>query len=696
MGQTGKVVVRSSLPPSGDSTAADSPVPTHGTERGAGGHRSGWPLRWTRRTWPLVDAAIWVLAVYGAVWLRYDFRVDLLLTTGTAVCAALAATLQVLAGSFVGPYGVRHRRGSLEEIADLARTVLLVALPFLLFTLLIYPPPVPRSTAVTSGALALLAMLAARFVVRARDARAARNRVADRRALVFGAGNAGTRLVRGLLAEDDCAVQPVGLLDDDPTKSRLRIEGVRVLGARADLAELAREHTVDLLVLAAPTAEAGVLRELSEAAADAGLEVKVLPSMNDLVGAPTAGDLRDLDLTDILGRTPVHLDTALVADHLAGKRVLVTGAGGSIGSELCRQISRFTPSRLFLLDRDESGLQATQMSLTGHGLLDSDDIVLADIRDEVRIEAVMAATRPDVVFHAAALKHLPLLESHPGEAWATNVLGTATVLRAAAAAGVGTFVNISTDKAADPTSVLGMSKRLGEQLTAHYATTQIGRYVSVRFGNVLGSRGSVLHAFTAQIERGGPVTVTHPEVQRYFMLIPEACQLVLQASAIGADGEVMVLEMGEQVRIAEVARTLIRLSGRADIDIIYTGLRPGEKLAEELFGADEGRRGTAHPLIDCVSVPPIAPQTLTRDMIDDRMRVLARLRGLVSRAVATDPVLGPNAIGVVGGQPPDADGTQGATDSDAPDTLESAQRENTARAVRAKTSRSARQDNPRT
>lgn len=605
--------------------------------------------RWTRRTWPLVDTAIWLLAVYAAVWLRYDFRVDLLLRPDTALVAAGCAALHLFVGSLVGPYGVRHRRGSLEEVLDLARTVALVSVPVLALTLIVYPPPVPRSTAVTSGALALLAMLAVRFVVRTRDSRQAR-RAGGRRALVFGAGKAGARLVRGLLAETEGRLVPIGLLDDDPTKARLRIEGVRVLGARADLAAVAAATEPDLLVLAAPTADPAVLRELSETATDLGLRVKVLPSMTELFGAPTSGDLRDLDLTDLLGRTPAQLDTELVAEHIAAKRVLVTGAGGSIGSELCRQIARFAPARLYLLDRDESGLQATQVTLTGHGLLDSDDIVLADIRDAARVRTVMTQARPDIVFHAAALKHLPLLEAHPGEAWQTNVLGTATVLEAAANAGVGTFVNISTDKAADPTSVLGMSKRLGEQLTAHYAATQIGRYVSVRFGNVLGSRGSVLHAFTAQIERGGPVTVTHPDVQRYFMLIPEACQLVLQASAIGQDGEVLVLEMGEQVRIADVARTLIHMSGRHDVDIVYTGLRPGEKLAEELFGACEQRRRTAHPLIEAVDVPALDPATLCvadaegglrpDARADARARMLIHLREAVRHAVATDPLAG--------------------------------------------------------
>ena len=260
-----------------------------------------------------------------------------------------------------------------------------------------------------------------------------------------------------------------------------------------------------------------------------------------------------------------------------------------------------------MLDRDESGLHATQISLTGKGLLDGDDTVLADIRDLARMHEVMQDARPEVVFHAAALKHLPLLESYPEEAFKTNVLGTLNVLEAARDAQVEVFVNISTDKAANPTSVLGYSKRLTERLTADMAGAGQGRFVSVRFGNVLGSRGSVITAFTQQIERGGPVTVTHPDVERYFMLIPEACQLVLQAAAIGTDGKVMVLNMGEPVKIVEVANTLIALSGRRDVDIIFTGLRPGEKLSEELFTPGEDIKSSDHPLVTHVDVPRIAP-----------------------------------------------------------------------------------------
>ena len=566
-----------------------------------------------RFTWPAVDALIWIVAVYASVWIRYDFRVTLLFTWGTLGFALLAASVHVLAGFVVGPYLVSHRRGSFEEIADLARTFAVVLLPLLIVPWLAVPHPVPRTTAISAGTLALLTMLAARLLSRARHNRRARLRPGGRPALIYGAGSGGARLVTSLLADETSHITPVGLLDDDPSKARLRIGGVRVVGGRAELSEAATQLDVDLLVLAMPSAAPEVVREISEAAREANLDLLVLPRMSEMMGAtPTSGDLRDLDLADVLGRPQVHLDADAIRTTITGRTVLVTGAGGSIGSELCRQIVKFEPKRLVLLDRDESGLQATDMSIRGDGLLTGGNIVLADIRDADRMREVMARQKPDIVFHAAALKHLPLLQDSPFEAWKSNVLGTLNVLRAADEAGVESFVNISTDKAADPTSVLGTSKRLGELLTSHFAGTTGRDWVSVRFGNVLGSRGSVVHAFTTQIQRGGPVTVTHPEVQRYFMLIPEACQLVLQASAMGSGGEVMVLEMQDQVKIVDLARTLITLSGRRDVPIVFTGLRPGEKLQEELFSAGENRRPTVHPLVDGVDVPAMNPMVLAR------------------------------------------------------------------------------------
>ncbi|MDN5794747.1 MAG: polysaccharide biosynthesis protein [Intrasporangium sp.] len=557
-----------------------------------------------RTLWAIIDAVIWVGATYVAMWMRLDFAIDPSFARGTTLFAAVAVIGQLVIGFVVGPYAVGHIRGSFEEVVDLGITVGLVGLGLFAWALLADPVIVPRGVPITGAAIAILAMFAARFVLRTIRAHLAVGREAQRRVIVFGAGEAGRRLLRSMAYDQSCGYVPVALLDDDRAKSRLRMEGLKVRGGRSDIAAVAGKYEADTLVLALPNAEAGLLRDLAERAAAAGLDVLSLPPLREIIGGrPTPNDLRNLDVTDLLGRRPIQLDPTVIAEQISGRTILVTGAGGSIGSELCRQITRFGPGKLYLLDRDESGLQATQIGMIGNGLLDTDEVVLCDIRDPEALKTVFEATRPDVVFHAAALKHLPLLEAYPLEAWKSNVLGTLNVLTAAAAVGVGTFVNVSTDKAANPTCVLGYSKRVAERLTADFSHREKGRYVSVRFGNVLGSRGSVVHAFTAQIEQGGPVTVTHPDVERYFMLIPEACQLVLEAGAIGNDGEVMVLEMGEQVRIVDVANTLIRMSGRTDIDIIFSGLRPGEKLGEDLFSEHEGRRKTAHPLVDSVDVP---------------------------------------------------------------------------------------------
>ncbi|WP_341746610.1 nucleoside-diphosphate sugar epimerase/dehydratase [Dermatophilus congolensis] len=582
-------------------------------------------------TWPAVDSAIWIFAVYASVWMRYDFRAALVFTGGVASYALLAAIIHGCAGTLVGPYRVRHRRGSMEEITDLARTFI-ITLPLLFITpWLSFPHPVPRSTAISAGALAMLTMLAARLISRARRMRAARHR-GGRPALVYGAGDAGDRIIRSLLTEDDSPLTPVGIIDDDPAKARLRIHGIRVVGDRSDLADSARQWEAQTLILAMPSAPAEVIREVSASARNLGLEVLVAPSMSEIVDhSPGARDLRDLDLADVLGRPPVHLEWESISSEITGKVVLVTGAGGSIGSELCRQIARFSPTRLLLLDHDESGMHATDMSIRGDGLLCGGNIILADIRDAARIREIMAQEKPDIVYHAAALKHLPLLEAHPFEAWKSNVMGTRNVLAAADAAEVTSFVNISTDKAAAPTSMLGLSKRFGEVLTAWYAAAHGRRYVSVRFGNVLGSRGSVVHAFTSQIASGGPVTITDPRVERYFMLIPEACQLVLQAGVLGHGGEVMVLEMGAPVKIADLAETLIELSGRHDVSITYTGLRPGEKLSEELFDSSEVRHRTGHELVNAVQAPPLNPHVLeTLSATDD-----ASLRAWMSSVLAT-------------------------------------------------------------
>jgi FlaA1/EpsC-like NDP-sugar epimerase len=598
-----------------------------------GEQRIAWLHRWA---WVLFDGAIWFVAIYGATWLRFDFHDPSVHMAATLTVAAGAGLVHLLVGAVIGPYPVGHRRGSFEETTDLSHTVVVTTGALMVWAFLANPLVIPRSVPVVAGALALVGMFAVRFLIRSLRSRHIASRESERRVIVFGAGNAGRQLLRSMMGDGQSGFFPVALLDDDKAKHRLSIDGVRVRGTRKDIGNVAHEFDATALVVALPLADAELIRELTDLATTAGLDTLILPPLRDIIGAhPTSYDLRDVNLEDLLGRRPITMDTTLIAEQLAGRSVLVTGAGGSIGSELCRQIARFGPEKLYLLDRDESGLQATQMSLTGQGLLQGDEVILADIRDLDSMRTVFRTTLPDLVFHAAALKHLPLLESYALEAWKTNVLGTLNVLTAAAEVGVCTFVNISTDKAADPICVLGYSKRVAEQLTAEFARTQMGRYVSVRFGNVLGSRGSVVHAFAAQIDSGGPITVTHPDVERFFMLIPEACQLVLAAGSIGTDGEVMVLEMGEQVKIVDVARTLIGLSGHNDIDIVYTGLRPGEKISEDLFSVDEDRRATTNPLVTSVDVPSLCVDEVQSVEMDNHKAAAEWMRQKSTQSVKT-------------------------------------------------------------
>lgn len=431
--------------------------------------------------------------------------------------------------------------------------------------------------------------------------------------MVVGAGNAGELIVRSMMTDPDSALRPVGLLDDDLAKKRLRLHGVKVLGGTRDIASVARETGAEVLVLAIAKAEAPFLRELTDAGVKAGLRILVLPSVQQLASTNmSVSDLRSINIEDLLGRHPVDTRIEDVAGYVTGKKVLVTGAGGSIGSELCRQLYRFGPKELIMLDRDETGLQQAQLGTVGHGLLDSNDVVLADIREADTLKRIFHDRKPQVVFHAAALKHLPMLEQYPEEAWKTNVLGTLNVVNAARSVGVKTFVNISTDKAANPTSALGHSKRVAEKISSWAAQDTSLNYLSVRFGNVIGSRGSMLPTFRTLIEAGGPVTVTHPDATRYFMTIPEACQLVIQAGGIGRPGEVLILDMGEPVKILDVAKRMIAMSGKK-IEIVFTGLREGEKLHEVLVGQKEHLERPFHPKISHTRAKPISPDRLDKD-----------------------------------------------------------------------------------
>ena len=569
----------------------------------------GWAPVDRRVIQVLVDMAAWVLAVGGVTWARWDFAFEPVYGLGLVFSAGLAACCQVAAGYLTGLYRGRRRYGSFDEIAVLAPATAVTAAVLLLVVLAVdVPRLVPLSVPPIGGGMAFLLMGATRYAWRLHLDQRRRPTGDDiARVVVFGAGEGGAQVISAMLRDPASPYLPVALLDDSPRKQRLRIICVPVLGDRTAVAEVARAQEASILLIAIPSADATLVGELTDAANEAGMTVLVLPPVGDLIGGRAGlGDIRALTESDLLGRHEVDTDVASIADYLRGRRVLVTGAGGSIGSELCRQIYGFAPAELIKLDRDESALHAVQLSIEGRALLDDGDLVLLDIRDRRTLRELFERKRPEVIFHAAALKHLPLLEQFPSEGLRTNVLSTLDLLRLAQEYGVDRFVNVSTDKAADPTSVLGYTKRLAERLTAHVARDASGTFLSVRFGNVLGSRGSVLTTFRAQLASGGPITVTHPEVNRYFMTVEEAVQLVIQAGAIARSGEALVLDMGAPVRIASVAERLAAQSERP-IQIVYTGLRPGEKLQEVLLGEEERDLRPVHPLITHVDVPPSDP-----------------------------------------------------------------------------------------
>ncbi len=613
-----------------------------------------WGRRSTRKrvVQAAIDNAAWAIALVFAEWQRRDLDPTRINWHGLVAMLPIVFAAQALAGRGSGLYRGRWIFGSFEEVAAVARTVVVAGTVLLCADLLFTSSrrPIAIGAVIGGGLAAFLLQGGTRYAWRLVQERRFRLRATERtRVLVFGAGAGGIQAVHAMLRDESSPYLPVALIDDDPDKRSFTVMGAKVVGGRSAISDAAERYGADALLVAVPSADATLMRELIDLAVPLGLELRVLPAVRDLLGGQVrVVDIREPDERDFLGRHQVETDLDEISHYLTGRVIAVTGAGGSIGSELCRQIAAFAPAELIMIDRDESALHAVQLALDGRALLDSPNLVLLDIRDRERVRRLFCDRRPDVVFHAAALKHLPLLEAHPVEALKTNVWGTLAVLDAAVAAGVGTFVNISTDKAANPTSVLGYSKRVAEGLTAYTAQRSPGRFLSVRFGNVLGSRGSVLTAFRAQIANGGPLTVTDPEVTRFFMTVEEAVQLVVQAGAIGNPGEVLVLDMGEPVRIADVARRLIGISERA-IEIEYTGLRPGEKLHEELFGDGEDDRREHHELISAVCAPALDPACV-RDLnpaapgFDALVLLRGLCDGMLASAYAALPSDGPYSV----------------------------------------------------
>jgi len=547
------------------------------------------------------DAVAAAAAWYLAYWLRFNTEIPEFNLPNMLGTMLWVVPLQALVFFGFGMYRGIWRYASVPDVQRIALAVgvstLLIALALVMLPH--QEPPVPRSVMLLDPLLLILMLGGSRLVYRVWKERRLRDVLGTpgKPVLILGAGDAAADLLKNLARAGDWRV--LGLLDDNPGKRGRQIQGVSVLGELEELVELAPRLQLERAIIAMPSASHQSRRRALEICRRAGVQALTVPSYQDLMsGKVTVSQVRNIELDDLLGRDPVLLDESRLQAWIRGCSILVTGAGGSIGSELCRQIARFGPARLVLFEHDEFALYRMEQEFSGLYPAIGLSCVIGDVKNAARVAEVLAAHRPQLVFHAAAYKHVPLMErDNAWEAIQNNVLGTWRVAQAAIAHGVEKFVLVSTDKAVNPTNVMGASKRLAEIVCQGLQAANATAFVIVRFGNVLGSTGSVIPKFREQIARGGPITVTHAEITRYFMSIPEAAQLVLQAGLMGSGGEIFVLDMGEPVKIVDLARELIRLSGYAeqDIGIEFTGLRPGEKLYEELLADGEHTLSTPHP-----------------------------------------------------------------------------------------------------
>ncbi|HIJ80015.1 MAG TPA: polysaccharide biosynthesis protein [Deltaproteobacteria bacterium] len=544
---------------------------------------------------------LWVpLALYGAFWIRFDM--------GAISSLAGKSYFQLLWGAFpvfilsfwsVGLYRGMWRFASMPDFVRIIKSVLLGTVVFIIgYFQYNRLEGIPRTVIFLFPLFLICGLSGPRFLYRlVRDRSVVFHKKIGQRTLIVGAGQGGELLVRDLLRRPE--FEPVAIVDDDPTKLGREIHGIRVNGSLDDIESLLDLFEVELVLLAIPSAGRMIVQRVAGVCAKAGVVCRTLPAIEEMNGHEEAASLlRSLTLEDLLGREPVHLDEKAIAGYLFGKSVMVTGGGGSIGSELCRQVAAQRPRRLIVFEHGEFNLYAIDHELQ-KAFPDLEIIaVLGDVKNEDRVDWAFKKFQPDVVFHAAAYKHVPMLEVNPAEGINNNVFGTRVVADAADRYGVERFVLVSTDKAVNPTNVMGTTKRIAELYCQNLALRSQTKYITTRFGNVLGSAGSVVPLFEKQIKEGGPVTVTHREITRYFMTIPEAVSLILQVGSMGEGGEIYVLDMGEPVLIKDLAEQMIRLCGfepGKDIEIVYTGLRPGEKLFEEVFHEHENLRGTTHP-----------------------------------------------------------------------------------------------------
>lgn len=606
-------------------------------------------IRWKRIMQVILDSALVALGFTLAYLIRFDGHVTPLYLHQLSTLVPLVVAIQLSANWTFGVYKRLWRYTGLTEVMELGVSVmvgLLVVLTMRKLGLLsVENNQLSYGIIFVNSCVCFLALVGPRVLRRLMTEHSQRKhwrQPVRKRVLVVGAGDAGMMVLRELNMRSN-GVDVVGLIDDDPAKVRKRIGAITVFGTTAELPKYIENLFIDQVIIAMPSAPPSETRRIVEMCRQAEVETRILPGLFELIdGKVSINQLREVSLEDLLGRDPVKLDQESIAGYIAGRSVLVTGAGGSIGSELCRQIMRFNPHRLILLGKGENSIFTIQQELNRK--LDGVELipVIADVRDQVRMKAIFEQFKPNVVFHAAAHKHVPLMEANVAEAVHNNVFGTKCVAELSASFGVETFVLVSSDKAVNPTSVMGATKRTAELVIQDLAAITDTKYVAVRFGNVLASRGSVIPLWKQQISQGGPVTVTHPEATRYFMLIPEAVQLILQAGALGNGGEIFVLDMGKPVKILDLANDLIRFSGLSpgtDIEVQFIGMRPGEKLYEELLTQEEGLTKTSYEKIFVGKPQPIDREGLQK--VVDRLRTGA--------AAGDDPALRSELNQLVGG-----------------------------------------------
>jgi FlaA1/EpsC-like NDP-sugar epimerase len=566
-------------------------------------------IQWMRLLQIAIDGLICAAAVAAAFLIRFDGKLSPIFLQQLLVFLPAIVPLRLAANWVCGVYRRLWRYTGLTETVELVVSTLSVTTILMILRAFGHLPvdgqQLSYGVILTEPAVAFLLMAGARVARRMQTEHEQRRhwrQPVKRRSLVVGAGDAGQLVVRELLHRPDVGCEVVGYIDDDPTKVRKRIGNLTVFGTTSQLERLVDDLFIDQVIIAIPSAPPAEIRRIVDICRNCEVDTRILPGLFELIdGRVSVSQLRDVSLEDLLGREPVALDSASIADYIEGKRVLVTGAGGSIGSELCRQIMRFQPEELILVGKGENSIFMIHQELKHRPEPVKLNLVIADIRDHQRMSNIFARHRPHVVFHAAAHKHVPLMELNVSEAITNNVRGTQNIANLSEEFGVQRFVLVSSDKAVNPTSVMGATKRIAEMVIQDMAARGAQtKFVAVRFGNVLDSRGSVLPIWRQQIANGGPVTVTHPEVTRFFMLIPEAVQLIIQAAAIGSAGDIFVLDMGNPIRILDLAKDLIKLSGLRpgqDIAIEFVGLRPGEKLYEELLTAEEGLTKTSYSKI---------------------------------------------------------------------------------------------------